>query len=105
MQNVIVRALGTDDTVEPDLADHEFSSEDVLLLCSDGLSRYVKEDRMAEAVNQESLDKACSDLIEAAKEGGSDDNITCLLIRATPPSWKDRFFGRLSGQPGQKSST
>jgi protein phosphatase len=105
MQNVIVRALGTDDTVEPDLADHEFTSEDVLLLCSDGLSRYVKEDRMAEAINQESLDKACSDLIEAAKAGGSDDNITCLLIRATPPSWKDRFFGRISGQPGQKSST
>jgi serine/threonine protein phosphatase PrpC len=104
MQNVIVRALGTDDTVEPDLADHEFSPEDVLLLCSDGLSRYVKEDKIAEAANQDSLDKACSDLIEAAKAGGSDDNITCLLIRAIPPSWKDRFFGRLSG-PAQKSST
>jgi len=102
MQNVIVRALGTDDTVEPDLADHEFSSEDVLLLCSDGLSRYVKEDKMAEAVNQESLEKACDELIEAAKSGGSDDNITCLLVRATPPSWKDRFFGR---KTGQKSST
>ena len=105
MQNVIVRALGTDDTVEPDLADHEFSSEDVLLLCSDGLSRYVKEDKMTEAVNQESLEQACSDLIEAAKAGGSDDNITCLLIRATPLSWKNRFFGRLSGPGSQKSST
>jgi len=104
MQNVIVRALGTDETVEPDLADHEFTSEDVLLLCSDGFSRYVKEDKMAEAVNQESLDQACTDLIEAAKAGGSDDNITCLLIRANSASWKDRFFGRLSG-PGQKSST
>lgn len=104
MQNVIVRALGTDDTVEPDLADHEFSSEDVLLLCSDGFSRYVKEEKMAEAAGQESLDKACNDLIEAAKAAGSDDNITCLLIRATPPSWKDRFFGRISG-PGQKTST
>ena len=102
---MIVRALGTDDTVEPDLADHELSSEDVLLLCSDGLSRHVTEEKMAEALNQESLEKACSDLIEAAKGGGSDDNITCLLIRATPPSWKDRFFGRLSGQSGQKSST
>jgi len=104
MQNVIVRALGTDETVEPDLADHEFTSEDVLLLCSDGLSRYVKDEKMAEAVNQESLDQACTDLIEAAKVGGSDDNISCLLIRANSPSWKDRFFGRLSGA-GQKSST
>lgn len=105
MQNVIVRALGTDDSVEPDLADHEFNSEDVLLLCSDGMSRYVKDEKMAEAVNQESLEKACADLIEAAKSGGSDDNITCLLVRALHPSWKDRIFGRLSGQPGQKSST
>lgn len=105
MQNVIVRALGTDDTVEPDLADHEFNSDDVLLLCSDGMSRYVKEEKMAEAVKQESLEKACSDLIEAAKAGGSDDNITCLLIRAMHPSWKDRLFGRLAPQNVQKSST
>jgi serine/threonine protein phosphatase PrpC len=105
MQNVIVRALGTDDSVEPDLADHEFNSDDVLLLCSDGMSRYVKNEKMAEAVSQESLEQACSDLIEAAKAGGSDDNITCLLIRALHPSWKDRIFGRLPGQVGQKSST
>ena len=105
MQNVIVRALGTDDSVEPDLADHEFNQDDVLLLCSDGMSRYVKEEKMTEAINQESLEQACTDLIEAAKSGGSDDNITCLLVRAVHPSWKDRIFGRLSSQPGQKSST
>jgi protein phosphatase len=82
MQNVIVRALGTDVVVEPDLADYEFHSQDVLLLCSDGLSRHVKNEKMAEAINQESLEQACTDLIEAAKSGGSDDNITCLLVRA-----------------------
>jgi serine/threonine protein phosphatase PrpC len=105
MQNVIVRALGTDDSVEPDLADHEFKSDDVLLLCSDGMSRYVKNEKMAEAVSQDSLEQACTDLIEAAKSGGSDDNITCLLVRAISPSWKDRIFGRLPGPGGQKSST
>jgi serine/threonine protein phosphatase PrpC len=75
------------------------------LLCSDGLSRYVKDQTMAETVNQESLEKACDDLIEAAKAGGSDDNITCLLVRATPPSWKDRIFGRLAAQSSPKTST
>jgi protein phosphatase len=105
MQNVIVRALGTEDTVEPDLADHELNPGDVLLMCSDGMSRYVKEDKMTELVNQDSLDKACTDLIEAAKSGGSDDNITCLLIRAMHPSWKERLLGRLAGQDMQKSST
>jgi serine/threonine protein phosphatase PrpC len=105
MQNVIVRALGTDDTVEPDLADHEFNPGDVLLLCCDGMSRFVKVETMAEAVNQDSLEQACAELIEAAKNGGSDDNITCLLVRAVHPSWKDRFLGRLSGPGGAKSST
>jgi len=105
MQNVIVRALGTDDTVEPDLADHEFNPGDVLLLCCDGMSRFVKVEKMAEVVNQDSLEQACAELIEAAKNGGSDDNITCLLVRAVHPSWKDRFLGRLSGPGGAKSST
>jgi len=105
MQNVIVRALGTDDTVEPDLADHEFVSGDVLMMCSDGLSRYVKEEKMIEAANIESLEQACAALIEAAKDGASDDNITCLMIRALHPSWKDRLLGRLAPQGGQKSST
>jgi protein phosphatase len=105
MQNVIVRALGTEESVEPDLADHEFNAEDVLLLCSDGMSRYVKEERIAEAINQDSLEQACADLIAAAKAGNSDDNITCLLIRAVHPSWKDRLLGRLSGPGSQKTST
>jgi len=104
LQNVIVRALGTDDTVDPDLADLEFAPGDVLLLCSDGFSRFVKEEAIAEIVSQHSLDQACDDLIAAAKAGQSDDNITCLLVRAVHPSWKDRILGRLSG-PAQRSST
>lgn len=105
-QNVIVRALGIEDNVEPDLEDHQFAAGDVLLLCSDGMSRYVKNEKMIEAVTQQSsLDQACAGLIEAAKAGGSDDNITCLLLRAIHPSWRERWFGRLSGQPNQQSST
>ena len=104
MQNVIVRALGTDDVVEPDLADHEFHSQDVLLLCSDGMSRYVKDEKMTAAVNQESLERACTDLIAAAKSGGSDDNITCLLVRALHPPWKDRVFRRPPRRADQKNS-
>ena len=53
MQNVIVRALGSEDSVEPDLEDHEFAPGDVLLLCSDGMSRYVKEEKMLEVMRSE----------------------------------------------------
>src|SRR5690242_20360817 len=88
MQNVIVRALGSEDSVEPDLADLSLEASDTLLLCSDGLSRYVKEAAMLEVINNvESLEGACDELIEAAKSASSDDNITCLLIRAVEKTW------------------
>jgi serine/threonine protein phosphatase PrpC len=99
MQNVIVRALGSEDSVEPDLADLSLEENDTLLLCSDGLSRYVKDSEMLDViVKKENLDDACAGLIEAAKAGGSDDNITCLLIRAVEQSWGGRLFGRIAGR-------
>ena len=83
MQNVIVRALGTEESVEPDLADHELQAGDIVLLCSDGLSHYVKESVILELVRTAAnLDQACAKLIETAKQQRSDDNITCLLLRA-----------------------
>ena len=95
MQNVIVRALGSEDSVEPDLADMSMEENDILLLCSDGLSRYVKDRAMLELIEGKSLEEACDALIEAAKSGGSDDNITCLLIKAVWQSWSGRLFRRL----------
>ena len=83
IQNVLVRALGSEESVEPDLEDHEFTPGDILLLCSDGLSRYVKESMIMEVSRGSAdLEQACENLIDAAKSGGSDDNITCLLLRA-----------------------
>lgn len=105
MQNVIVRALGSEESVEPDLEDHEFAPGDVLLLCTDGMSRFVKESTMVEVIGRNvALEAACEELIGAAKSGGSDDNITCLLLRAEEQTWQGRLFGRLtSGSP--QSST
>jgi protein phosphatase len=98
MQNVILRALGSEESVEPDLADHEFAAGDMLLLCSDGLSRYVKEDAMVEAINSAaSLEKACDELIASAKTGGSDDNITCMLLRAVDQSRRELLVDWLKG--------
>lgn len=99
MQNVIVRALGSEDSVEPDLADLTLEENDTLLLCSDGLSRYVKDSAMLGVIGRvENLEEACDGLIEAAKSGGSDDNISCLLIRAVEQTWGGRLFGRISGR-------
>jgi serine/threonine protein phosphatase PrpC len=104
MQNVIVRALGSEDSVEPDLEDHEFAPGDVLLLCSDGMSRYVKEGSMIEVIGRSAaLEQSCEELIQAAKSAGSDDNITCLLLRAEEQTWQGRLFGRLTGNSHDSS--
>src|SRR5205085_1064359 len=108
MQNVIVRALGTEESVEPDLGDHELVPGDLLMLCSDGLSRYIKENIMLEMIRStEDLDKACSKLIEAAKAAGSDDNITCLLLRARErdQSWAGRLRNLISPANNSRHSS
>jgi len=82
MQNLITRALGLHEGVEPELATHPVLPGDLLLLCSDGFSRWVPEKKTLEILTQsKDLQQGCDSLVDAAKEMGSDDNITCLLVR------------------------
>jgi protein phosphatase len=81
-QNIITRALGTDESTLPDLAEFPAQSGDILLLTSDGLLRHLEDPDIREVLLQlPSLQAACSTLLDAANEGGGEDNITCVLIR------------------------
>jgi protein phosphatase len=82
-KNVIVRALGMKDTVEVDVHREELQDGDVLLLCSDGLSGMVPDDRMAELVRgyPKDLRGAAQALVDAANEAGGQDNVTCVLVQ------------------------
>jgi protein phosphatase len=82
VQNYLIRALGAEAEVEPDLADLEVEPDDVLLLTTDGLTRHVADAQIARLIQQSaSLDAACEALIEAAKTNGGSDNISCVLVR------------------------
>jgi protein phosphatase len=82
IQNIITRALGAAEDVEPDLADHQLLAHDTLLLCSDGLTRHLSDSEIAAVVDRStSVASACEALIEAAKDGGGSDNVTCILVR------------------------
>jgi protein phosphatase len=96
MQNIILRALGSEDTVEADVEDLPLLPGDVLLMCSDGLTKYLNDDDLLRIVSSStSLDGACDGLIAAAKGRGGDDNITCLLLKTVNPPWYKRILGRL----------
>ncbi len=93
MQNIIIRALGSEETVEADLDDLVALPGDTLLLATDGLTKHVKDDRLLKFVlDAASLDKACDAMISAAKDHGGDDNITCMLIRFVNLPWYRRLF-------------
>jgi PPM family protein phosphatase len=82
-KNVIVRALGMKDTVEVDLVRLPLQEGDVVLLCCDGLSGMVTDERIGELIRQHlgDLKAAAQALVDAANEAGGVDNITCVLAQ------------------------
>ncbi|AKT35975.1 Stp1/IreP family PP2C-type Ser/Thr phosphatase [Chondromyces crocatus] len=85
LQHVITRALGTEELVEVETRIEEVQCDDVLLLCSDGLSGPVSSEEMAEIISsQGDLQMAARRLVQRANERGGPDNVTCILVR-----WSD----------------
>jgi len=82
IQSVLLRALGSEPQVEIDTEEQELFARDVLLLCSDGLTRMVTEPEIAGALQSEpDAEKAAAKLVERANDAGGADNITVLVIR------------------------
>jgi serine/threonine protein phosphatase PrpC len=98
MQNIIIRALGPEEKVVPDLDDIMALPGDLLLLCSDGLIRHVPDDSILEiAQGTVTLQLMADRLIDAAKDGGGSDNVTVLLLRFSELPWWKRILRMLFG--------
>jgi protein phosphatase len=81
-RSVITRALGPEGVVEVDTHSYSARGGDVYLLCSDGLTTMLPEERLAELLlAYPSLHDAGEALIAAANEAGGRDNITVVLLR------------------------
>ena len=81
-KNVIVRALGMKETVKVDTSFYSPRADDVVLLCTDGLSGPVTDDEMVAIVQSApDLKSGVRRLIDRANENGGPDNITCILAR------------------------
>jgi serine/threonine protein phosphatase PrpC len=85
MQNVLLRALGTQPEVEADIEQVGLFPNDVLLICSDGLTRMVTEPEIAGALQSEpDPQKAAEKLVKLANEGGGVDNVTAIVVSLKP---------------------
>lgn len=81
-RNIILQALGPDPRVKVDLTWQALRRNDLLVLCSDGLSGQVKKEEIAEmAAAASDLMELCARLIETANTRGGPDNITAIAVR------------------------
>lgn len=79
--SVIQRAVGVDADVELQWVHARVEEGDVFLLCSDGLTRMVRDDELRDALAAP-VERACSALLALALERGARDNVTLVLVAA-----------------------
>lgn len=79
-KNLITRALGVDEKIRIDFDEIDINDDEVLLMCTDGLTNYIETD---DIYNITSMGKYCEladKLVELANNNGGGDNITVVIV-------------------------
>ena len=80
LKNVITKAVGVPEKTEGDVDTLDLLPDDIILICSDGLSTYVPAESIAETLSLYGVGEECCDqLIELANGVGGKDNVTVVL--------------------------
>ena len=83
-RNVLYRALGQGEQLEPDIFTIPFPAAGLLMLCSDGLWGVVPEKEILRAVRESpNLEQACQSMVAVANAAGGPDNISVVLVQLT----------------------
>ncbi len=84
-RNLIYRSLGAGhSSVEVDVFYEALKPGDILLLCTDGLWEMTREAELKRILSSgEPLESICQQLIDAANQGGGEDNITAVVVRCS----------------------
>lgn len=81
-KNVITRAVGATEKVKVDFFEVELRENDTILLCSDGLSNMVTDEKIFQMIlasNQ--VEEICKSLVDEANKNGGQDNITVVVVK------------------------
>lgn len=80
-KNVILKALGTEEAISPDIRTISWEIGNMILLCSDGLSDKVSGSELQDFMeNNESIENKAKGLIALANERGGEDNISLVIV-------------------------
>lgn len=81
-KNIITRAVGVKENIEIDFFEYRLNKDDIILMCTDGLSNMVEDDELFYIVKgSRDLVEAVERLVERANENGGTDNIGVVLAK------------------------
>jgi PPM family protein phosphatase len=81
LQNVLIRALGSREEVEHDASEYPLLPGDVVLLCTDGLTRMVPDAEIADTlITNPSAQEAAGRLVALANQHGGEDNVSVIVL-------------------------
>lgn len=78
-KNMLIKALGCMPYVEPDIRARNMEKGDILMMCSDGLTNMLTEEKIYNII-QNNPQNAADELVEEANKSGGYDNITVVII-------------------------
>ena len=97
--HLVTRALGVEDAVSLEVQEHALQPDDVVLLCSDGLTDMVCDEELAELLRPpQPLNDLVVRLIACANQNGGRDNISVVVMEVLKPRKKARTLRKLLGK-------
>jgi protein phosphatase len=98
-KNLVTRALGVEDTVLLEVSEYRAEEGDLYLLCSDGLTDMMTDERIAAIlVTAGTLEEKSRALVDGANDGGGRDNISVILAQARSKPVRRGLLSRMLRQ-------
>jgi protein phosphatase len=79
-KNMLLQALGVEESIQTDIIHFALEQGDLLLLCSDGLSDMLQDVEIAHILEKDDFEEAAKDLLEQSLDNGGKDNISLIMI-------------------------
>ncbi len=79
-KNVITRAVGSEEIMQVDIFEIELEENDIILLCSDGLTTHLSDEIIFSTIQKYGCEKSVEKLIEISNDSGGTDNITLIIV-------------------------
>ena len=95
--HMLTRAIGSSDSVMPDISVQNIINGDQLLLSTDGIFRVLNSDTVKDIMLKViPLDQKCKLLIDKTLEGGAPDNVSVIIVEPRPKGFLSRIFASTS---------